>query len=334
MKTSKIAAAALALIIPSTICLSGCSMGFFSFFNYTYENGDKYTAGDREIEDKITTLNIDYVSGDVKLTGTDTDTVSVKETSNKTLTEEQKVHTWVDGNTLYVRYCASTKKISFDKIEKSLEINIPGEQDLDDLTVHISSGNLGCNGVTTDNLNVKSSSGGVGFSGSASDIVIKASSGNIYLDQDGDSNSMDINSSSGSISINQKGLIDSIKLHASSGNVNSVLDKASKLDISVSSGDITIEADEITELKSRSSSGCNEFKLGREPQTSDIHSSSGNVKIYLPDDSNITVRPHISSGEFNYEIPFAKNGKNYVNGNGTSDMKIEVSSGNVDIFKA
>ena len=331
METSKILAGALALIVPSTICFTGCS--FFTFFNYTYENADKYTAGDREIKDTITTLNIDYVSGDVKLKGTDTDKVTVKETSNKELTEEQKVHTWVDGSTLYVRYCASTNKISFHKIEKELEITIPEVQDLDDLIVHISSGNLNCSEVTTDGLNVKSSSGDVGFTGSASDVLVKVSSGKTSLDLEGDSSSIDISSSSGSITVDQNGNTDSVKLHASSGNINALLDKAAKLDIHVSSGDIKIEADEILDLKTDSSSGHNEFKLGKAPKTSDIHSSSGWVKVYLPGDSDITVKPHISSGDFNYELPFSKNGKEYVNGNGTDEMIINVSSGDVDILK-
>ena len=77
MKTNKLLTGALAMILPATLCLSGCSFGIFNTFNYTYENADKYTAGDREIDDKITSINIDYISGDVKVKGSDTDTVSI-----------------------------------------------------------------------------------------------------------------------------------------------------------------------------------------------------------------------------------------------------------------
>ena len=120
MKTSKLVAGALALIVPSTICLTGCSFGFVNSFSYQYDNGDKYTAGDREIDDTITKINIDYVAGNVKVKGADTDIVSVEETANQALDSDHQVHTWVDGDTLYVRYCVSTKKISFNKIEKEL----------------------------------------------------------------------------------------------------------------------------------------------------------------------------------------------------------------------
>ena len=333
MNRSKILTGILGMVTASTLCLTGCSGGFFTFFTYTYENGDKYTAGDREITEKITTINIDYVSGDVKLQGTDSDKVSITETSNKELSEEQKVHTWVDGSTLYVRYCKSSKNLSFFQIEKNLNITIPGSQDLDSMILHISSGNADFSGFTSKTVNAKSSSGNVTMNCSASDIIIKASSGKVALVEDGDAKSIDINSSSGTVNVDQKGSVDSVKIHSSSGSVTAALGKVGAFDVHVSSGKINVEAEEINDLKSTSSSGKNEYKLGKVPATADIHSSSGGVKVYIPEDSDITVKPHLSSGEFNYELPFTKNGKEYVCGNGSNEMTIKVSSGDVDILK-
>lgn len=333
MKRSKILTGIMGMVTASTLCLTGCSGGFFTFFTYTYENGDKYTAGNREITEKITTINIDYVSGDVKLQGTDSDKVSITETSNKELSEEQKVHTWVDGSTLYVRYCKSSKNLSFFQIEKNLNITIPGSQDLDSMILHISSGNADFSGFTSKTVNAKSSSGNVTMNCSASDIIIKASSGKVALVEDGDAKSIDINSSSGTVNVDQKGSVDSVKIHSSSGSVTAALGKVGAFDVHVSSGKINVEAEEINDLKSTSSSGKNEYKLGKAPATADINSSSGGVKVYIPEDSDITVKPHLSSGEFNYELPFTKNGKEYVCGNGSNEMTIKVSSGDVDILK-
>lgn len=332
MKTSNMLAAAMALIVPSVICLSGCSAGMFTFFNYKYENADRYTAGDREIEDKITTINIDYVSGDVKLKGTADSTVKVTETSNKALTEEQKVHTWVDGSTLYIRYCASIDKISFCKIEKDLEITMPEVRDLDSIIVHVSSGNMIFTDFKADKLNAESSSGNIDIDGSVSDAVIKSSSGNTKLALDGDSDSIDIRSSSGTVDLSQNGNAGSVKVNSSSGGVRMLLDKATDVDIHVSSGSINVEGNEIINLKSHASSGSNSFRIGKAPRTSDIHSSSGSVKVYIPADSDITIKPHISSGDFNYDLALTKNGKEYINGNGSSEMIINVSSGDVDIL--
>ena len=71
MKRNNLLKAVFGLLTTSALCLTGCSGGIFTFFVYNYDNADKYTAGDREITDKITTINIDYVSGDVKFRGTD-----------------------------------------------------------------------------------------------------------------------------------------------------------------------------------------------------------------------------------------------------------------------
>ena len=124
-----------------------------------------------------------------------------------------------------------------------------------------------------------------------------------------------------------------MNIRSSSGNVTADVDKISKMDISVSSGHIEVTGNEITELNSKSSSGHNTFELGSAPKTSTIKSSSGWVKVYLPENSDITINAKISSGSFNSELPFTKNGKEYTSGNGSSTMDIKVSSGNVDICK-
>ena len=333
MKRNNLLKAVFGLLTSSVLCLTGCSGGIFTFFVYNYDNADKYTAGDREITDKITTINIDYISGDVKFKGTDSDKVTIKENSNTSLSEEHKVHTWVDGSTLYVRFCASTNKISFFKIEKNLEITVPESQALENLTVKVSSGNMDFSGFKTDKLIARSSSGDVGMSCTASEADIKASSGSIDFTQEGDGKSVDISSSSGKVRVSQKGSLDYVKIHSSSGSVDALLGKVSSVDVHVSSGNISIDADEITNLKTSASSGHNEFRFGKAPASSDIHSSSGYVKIFIPADSDLTIHPHISSGELNYELPLTKNGKDYVNGNGSNEMTIRVSSGNVDINK-
>ena len=101
----------------------------------------------------------------------------------------------------------------------------------------------------------------------------------------------------------------------------------------ICSGDITVTANEITELNSRSSSGHNTFDFAVAPKTSAIKSSSGWVKITMPENSDVKVTAKISSGHFNSELPFTKNGKEYTSGNGSSTMTINVSSGDVDIYK-
>ena len=353
MNTKLLVAGAMALIVPSTLCLTGCSFGLINTVSYQYENADKYTAGDREIDDTITKLNIDYLAGDVKVRGTDTDIIKVDETANTDIDADHQVHTWVDGDTLYVRYCVSTKSINFSKIEKRLEITIPETQELDDFVIEVSSGCIDLDGFTTDNLyshassgnmnidcsatdiEVKSSSGNVGLTqrGNSDTVKVKASSGTIAINHDGDCNSFDIDSSSGKISIEQKGTVDQAKIHSSSGGVTAVMGTVNTLSVDVSSGGIKLDADEVKNLNTNASSGHSEIILDKVPETSNIKCSSGGIDVSIPEDSDVTVHTSISSGEFNYELPFVKEGKDYINGNGTAVMNVHCSSGDVSFHK-
>lgn len=234
MKTSKLAAGAMALIVPAAVCLTGCSFGNINFMNYKYDNADKYEAGDREIDDKITKINLDYASGNVTVKGTATDSVKVEETVNKDIDKDHQVHTWVDGNTLYIRYCASKDMLTFNGIEKSLEVTIPEAQDLDEFIINVSSGNIVLDNFTTDSLNShassgntriacsaktiehKSSSGNVDLvqTGNTDSIKLKLSSGNLVLTQNGDCKTFDIDSSSGKIEVHQTGNVGNARIHS------------------------------------------------------------------------------------------------------------------------
>ena len=353
MKTSKLAAGAMALIVPATVCLSGCSIGMFNTINYRYDNADKYEAGNREIDDKITKINLDYAEGNVTVKGTDTDSVSVKEKVNKDIDKDHQVHTWVDGDTLYIRFCVSKDIISFSGIEKSLEVTIPEAQDLDEFIINVSSGNIVLDSFTTDSLNSyassgntriscsaktiehKSSSGNVDLSqtGNADSIKVKLSSGNLVLNQEGDCNTFDIDSSSGKIEVYQKGNVGTARLHSSSGGVKAEMGTVNDLTVEVSSGPIVLDAVEVKNLNTKASSGHSTISLEKAPVTSKINCSSGGIDVSIPEDSDITVHVKISSGEFNYELPFSKDGKDYINGNGTNDMEIHCSSGDVGFHK-
>lgn len=301
----------LAVIAAAFGCLTGCDWNMP--VNYEYKNADKYTAGDREISDRIEMIYIDYMSGDVKLTGADTQNVSIKETSSVSLDEKRQVHTWVDGTTLYVKYCASARGLDLNKLNKKLEITVPKDVKLNGLTVDVSSTDVNCSDIRMDDLNIDSSSGDITVACEAKRITIDVSSGHIDLTQNGE--------------------CDSIRLDTSSGKINAKLADVDKFETHASSSRIAVSANRINTLKSRTSSGNCEFRLAEAPQKTDISASSGDVMLYLPENANLTADLSVSSGDIAYELPFSKSGKRYVCGNGSGEMKIETSSGDI-ILKA
>ncbi len=290
-------------------CLTGCTFGLTT--SYIYANGEKYTAGDRDITEKIENIDIDYLSGEVVLTAAGTDTVSIRETANEELDEQRKVHTWVDGSTLYVRYCASAKKLKLEKLEKHLEITIPEGTALTDLKGKISSGDLKLDGFEAGNVNLTASSGNITAVGAAKNYNLHASSGDVYLGQRGESDEILISTSSGSIEAN--------------------IDNADKADVHASSGKIVINAGNIRDFKSETSSGDNEFHFTEAPDISDIGVSSGDVTIFLPVNAGLTADLSVSSGVLLYDLPFAKSGDRYVCGDGKNQMKVHTSSGDLSI---
>ena len=273
-----------------TICLSGCSVKM----NYKYDDSDKYVAGDREISGAIEAVDIDYLSGDIDLTVGDSSVAVITETANKEIDEKLMVHSWLDGKTLRVRYCAAAKGLSINRLQKKLRIELPKDTKLSE-------------------LNIDCSSGDIAADCSAADIDIEASSGEISLIQHGKS--------------------DAIELEASSGDVDAAVESADKMSIETSSGEIKLDAKKLGSLSSEASSGDTSYSFAAAPEEASIETSSGEVTIYLPEKSDITATIDTSSGDISYELPFSKEGSSYVCGSGENKLAVETSSGDIAIKK-
>ena len=291
--------------------MSGCSL--VAKTSYIYEKADKYTAGDREIKESIENIDIDYMSGNVKVIGSDSDSVSIKETCNIELDNKRKVHTWVDGNTLYVRYCASANRLDLSNLKKQLVIELPKSVDLNDVKVEVSSADVKCSDLVAQSVNIEASSGDVTVDMEANIFKIHASSGNIFLTQHGNS--------------------ENINLDSSSGNIDVIMDNADKVSASASSGCVTVDAGVVKEFKARMSSGDGQFSFKDVPENMDIEASSGNVTIYLPEAADVTADFSVTSGKVNYEQAFSKEGESYVCGSGENTMRVETSSGDINVKK-
>ena len=165
-KLIRILMAAGVLALAGALC--GCS--FMGVTSYIYDNSDQYTAGDREIKDKIEKIDIDYLSGQVTLTGNTGESIKITETAKKELDDKRKVHTWVDGTTLYIRFCDSGRNMDLNHLDKKLTVTIPADTNLSDLKIQISSGDVKCTDVTAENVDVDTSSGDVDVSCTATNI--------------------------------------------------------------------------------------------------------------------------------------------------------------------
>lgn len=220
-RTILVAALAAAMLI----CLSGCTVKL----NYNYDNADKYIPGDREITERIENIDIDYMAGNVTVKGDKTTNVTVKETSKTEIEDKLKVHTWVEGNTLHVKYCAAGKGLGIKDLEKSLEITVPAD-------------------VKFADLSIDDSAGDISVDCSADNYDIDASAGNITVIQHGESDEISIDDSAGGVDVTAE-TVKKLDIDLSAGNLKLSADKAPESsEIDVSSGNIELYMPEKIDL--------------------------------------------------------------------------------------
>lgn len=161
------------------------SGGFFSggigFFSSHYDNADRYTAGNGEIDaEALEALDIDWKSGSVTVARYLGDSIQIAETSPDALTEETKVHYYFDGRTLHIRPEASKIFLFARNSKKNLEIRIPDAlaSGLKDISCDSVSGTLSFTGLSTDSLSLETVSGDFTFNGAARNFDGETVSGN------------------------------------------------------------------------------------------------------------------------------------------------------------
>ena len=289
------------------LCLSSCVA------NVTmYDHGNNYTAGDFETKDEITAIDIDWSSGNVNVSYHDKDTVSVTETCNIELKDSQKVHTWLDGKTLHIRYCKSGENFNLTNAEKKLQVSLPKTIELDTLNYDGSSADVSFNDVTATTIKVDTSSGTAKLSNCSADTFkFDSSSGDIILDQKGESESIEADASSGDITVNAE--------------------TVNELNFDTSSGEIKLNINSSEKISADTSSGKCELHFKKVPSEMKLDSASGDITIYLPKDTEFSADVDTASGDFDSEISLTKKNDTYISGSGNNTMDIDTASGDIQI---
>ncbi len=289
-----------------TVSMAGCVS-----ISESYSNADKYSAGNTGFNGSdVRSLDINWSCGKVTVSRHDQDTVTVTESSKDDLKDSQKVRTWLDGNILRIQFCKSGEAFFFKQVDKELEVKIPMDMELDDIDYDGSAGGLFLEEIT------------------AATIEADVSSGTVSL-TDCSAKEIDAESSSGVIIIGQKGESDIIKADTSSGSVEIKAEKVGRIEADTSSGRIEVNADEAGKVETESSSGKNVLRFGTMPSETEIDTSSGDVKVCVPENAGFTLDIDTSSGDFDYDVPLSKDGGSYISGDGSSKVKIDTSSGDI-----
>lgn len=346
-----------------SVCLCGlllcslCACGFSVSTGTIYENAANYSVGDAAVSGKITALDIHWTSGKLILaTAPDgSNAVTLSETSRIELTDEYRVHYWLDGEVLRVQYAASGQRTFPSNLNKTLTLTVPASLTLDKLEIDTASAEVEVTGLCAADVSIGTASGSVRAELSGTDTVrVNTASGQAALTLGGASSCL-LSSASGLLSLTASEEIGKLRADTASGGVSFTLagvkdaevESASgavrlecggtvgSLDVDSASGKITVllsgTADDV-ELES--TSGDVRVDCGGTVGSLDVDSASGSVKLTLPADADFTLDYDTASGDFDCDYPVAIQGNRYVAGNGTTPIRVETASGNLTIRRA
>ena len=288
-----------AVIITSTGMFGGTGIG-------GYANADQYTAGDTELSEEISNLDVSWTSGRVTVAYHPEKTVTLRESAKRPLSEDEKVQWWVDGDTLRIQF--SKPGIRMNMPEKELTITLPEGIFLQRTSIVTTSGEIEIPQLKTDALNLASTSGDI----RAAAEVFKA----------------ELNSTSGDSQIRLTGRTEDLRINSTSGNLSAEAENAGIIDAGSTSGSIRISVSEAENVKAGSTSGSIETVLGK-IGILNLAATSGNVTAALPAEPGFTAHIETTSGDVGFDHALTRNGKEYVCGDGSATVSISTTSGNV-----
>ena len=326
MNRSKLLTGALVIVL--VLLAGGSWLLFGSSTGLNFANADQYTAGDTEISSAVENLDIEWTSGAVNLEYHAGSGVTVSETANRTLSEDEKLRWWMDGNTLRVRYCKSGLNIHFN-LNKVLTVSLPEGTALKQSNIDVTSADVNVPKLAADEVRFDSTSGNVKAEISTK-LDASSTSGDMEIRQDGDIRSAVLGSTSGNITFTAASA-ENVDMKSTSGGLNITLSgNVTKLHLDSTSGTILADLASTDKAEFDSTSGNMDVTL-QSFKDLDLDATSGNITLKLPNAPGFTLDLDAKPGNFSNSLAMEKSGSKYTYGNGSARLRIETTSGDIRI---
>ena len=295
MKKAKMAVALLSAV-GMALCLAGCRVSNHAggLSDISYADSEQYTAGAAELSETVEQIDIHWPVGSVTVKPHGENTVSFSEESASELTEDARLHYWLDGTVLHIQLCQAGKW-RLDEMEKELTVLVPDDLTLAEVEVNTLSAPICLDGIQANKLTADTTSGDMRFTGCAVTEAVNTSTISSTLEAD----------------FTQP-------LGAFSG--------------SSTSGSFQISAAAIESFSATSISGSVGLSIEEAPKALDIQTTSGNIDLTLPEEASFTLDYNATSGDLTSDLPYTIEGGRYIFGDGTSEYVIGAISGDVQIM--
>ena len=271
-----------------------------------YANAERYTSGDTEIREDIQKIDVSWTSGKVTVAYHAENTISLKESAKRALSDDEKLQWWVDGDTLRVQF--TRPGIRWNMPEKELTITLPE-------SIRLLQANIG---TTSGEIEIPEMKAEV--------LIVDSTSGDIRASVE--TEKAEVNATSGDQQLEFRGNAEQIRVNSTSGNIHVKAEKATLIEAASTSGGIGITAHECNTAKANSTSGNIDVELGKMNQIS-ISATSGNVTAKLPQEPGFTATVTTTGGDFTYGLALTRDGDKYYCGDGSGTVDIHTTAGDV-----
>ena len=322
------------LVILALIVVAAFALGVFKLIGlagYHYDNAQKYSAGDTVITEPVRNLDIDWIEGSVNIAYHKEEAVTLSEISDKKISSDKQMRWWLDGDTLRVRYEKQNNRLfSFGPgLKKELTLTLPEGIVLGDAKIDSTSAGLNIPSLQAEKLTMDTTSGDINASVTAQMITGESTSGDIKLAVTEDAQEISVDATSGNIDLKAADA-DKVRIEATSGNITAAIEKVGDFGIESTSGSIQADIDTVKNAKAESTSGDIRIRTtGLE--TLKVETTSGDVEALLLSQPGFTAHFDTTSGKVNYDMPLVKEGSTYTCGDGSGDVKINTTSGNITV---
>ena len=294
----------------------------------TYQNAEKYTAGETVLTDNVRNLDVDWINGEVNLAYHSENTIELRETSNKEISPELEMRWWIDGDTLRIRFAKNGFKTSNLKQEKKLTITLPEGIVFGKVSIDVTSATVNIPALQADSLYLDATSGNLNAEGSVKEAEAGTTSGRIALKMLAEEmDKIQAEATSGSIEIEAQHA-KKINVSTTSGAIGITAQQAENCDASATSGRILVNIGAADEVSISTTSGAVDVTLGAFKKL-DVGVTSGNVTLTLPQKPGFTAEIETTSGDIEYSMPLSKQDDSYVCGDGSGKVSVAATSGDV-----
>ena len=268
--------------------------------------------------DEVRTIDLDWISGKVKLQSGSTDQITLEERCEKSLKDEQKLCWKLENGTLSIRFCSA---LQTQMPDKELVLTVPAGWTAESVSVGVTSGDVELHALQVEKT-----------------LSLSATSGDMQV-FDCSCDRLDAGATSGSLSL--KGCVGlEFELGATSGELSADDCRCDTVKATTTSGDISIHC-EAKEIRLGSTSGsirCEGVPAGCDVS---IDTTSGTVKLNLfGTSSDQRIRIETTSGDVHLDVPGAidldydtasgdMRGRLEQGGSGCPQVEVETTSGDL-----